>query len=214
MFLRRQRVRFAAIFLGLPAVLACSLLSQFSATPTPLPAPTATLPPVIETFDGSEDALDTLNRAILDDPGGVAQMGIASLPAEDVQVRYAAVYALSLTADASQAEALLPALQDPDGRLRTIAAGALIGLGRKESIPILIAALSSDDAIPYSEPPTAQWQLAYRALNYYTGQDFGFQAAGEADAAGRAAAAQAWQAWWDQVGVQLHWEASTGRYVP
>ncbi len=202
----RQRIRLAlaTVLVGLPALLACSLLSRFNATPTPLPTPTATLPPVIESFDGSPEALDEINQALLDNPSGLAQQAQAYLQSEDVKLRFAAVYGLSLAVDESNADQLLPVLQDPDIRLRTIAAGSLIGLGRKESIPILITALGSNEFLPMSHPPRSLSTLARQALPHYTGQDFG---TGPGDA-------PAWQAWWDQAGARLQWDAAAGRYGP
>src|SRR3989338_3217627 len=200
--LPKHRLRSLALACG-PALLACSLLSRVTVTATPAATVTPTPPPVIENFDGSPEALDKLNQALLDNPDGMAQQAQSYLRADAIKVRFAAVYALSLTADSSNAEALLPALQDPDIRLRTIAAGALVGLGRKEGIPVLIAALGSNELLPLSHPQRLLSTLAHQALPHYTGQDFG----ADPDAA------QAWQAWWDQAGARLQWDAAAGRYV-
>jgi hypothetical protein len=78
-----------------------------------------------------------------------------------------------------------------------MAAGSLAGLGVRESLPVLIEGLSSEEELPYSDPPRSLSAFARFVLEQYTGESF--SDAGE------------WQEWWDEAGGQLQFEA--GRYV-
>lgn len=172
---------------------------------------------LINEFDGSSLGTYSLNEAILNDPGSVRRAASVSLGAPEFRVRFAAVYALSLTADASQIGPLSTVMQDEDQDLglRILAARALIAMGDKQSIPVLISALPSDESLPFWNPPEPQWVPAYSDLNRYTGEDFGFLDAVESgDTAGRATAIEAWQDWWTNVGADLEWNPSTERYTP
>jgi len=218
------------VLLGVIALLLCVLLAMMATAgyllwirPTQqVQAPRAertspeTAARLINEFDGSPLATCSLNGAILADPAIVRQAALSSLEAPEMRVRFAAVYALSLTADPSNREPLSAVMErEEDMGLRILAARALIALGQKESIPVLVAALPSDEPLPFWNPPEPRWVLAYADLNQYTGEDFGFLAAVESgDAAARAAAIEAWQDWWTEVGADLEWDPSGERYIP
>jgi len=209
----RWRVGSAAVAL-MAATLACGLFRPAPASPTPETAALApTLAPVIVMFDGSEEAWRSLDAAVADAPAGVIDQARAHVSDPDDRVRLAAVYALSLAVGPEDIDVLLPALEDPQPGLRTIAAGALIGLGAKESIPVLIVALRSEEAVPGSHPPLPQWLLAETALVAYTGQDFGVGSAVQAgDASAQQAAVEAWSDWWQEYGAALKWDLAAERY--
>lgn len=204
------------------ASIACSLLAPASdgavatgGSPSPVAAPTSTTSPVITTFDGSDAAFGALDLAIESNPAAVIEQARSALTAEDPKVRFAAVYALGLTVEPGNADILVPVLEDPDPALRAIAAGALSGLGIKDSLPVLIEALAVDASLPYSDPPLPQWALAESALVEYTGQDFRVGAAiQDGDAPARQAAVEAWRGWWLANAARLTWDAGTTRYVP
>lgn len=174
--LARSTGRVAGSVLGVLAAagIACNFLvppSPSTATRGPTPSP---VPRLVSDFDDSEAWWADLHRAVREAPQDVIEEARPLVASPDSRTRFAAVYALGLAVDADQADLLLPTLEDPNPGLRILAAGALIGLGRVESIPVLIAALGSEDEIPYLDPPTRAWSLAHAGLAFYTGQDFGF----------------------------------------
>jgi hypothetical protein len=127
-------------------------------------------------------------------------------------VRYAAVYALALTAAPGPAEdALRGLLTAPEPTNRLLAAAALAGIGGKEALPVLIGELGSGGWVGYSEPPVQGWQLARLALLVYTGQDFGLRGAQTRTAAARSQ--KAWRRWWASYGSALRWDPNARRYT-
>lgn len=201
------------------ALLAASVACNLIRAPGPA-TPTAALKPspeanMLAAFDASDESWADLHRAVRETPEDVIREAGELLGSADPSTRFAAVYALGLTVDESNAHLLLPVLSDENEGLRTIAAGALIGLGEAQSIPILIAALASDEYLPFLEPPSRAWTLAHAALTHYTGQDFGFlEAVRSGDGAARQAAVEAWPTWWAEAGAQLTWDSAYQRYVP
>lgn len=199
----------------LAASAACNLIrAPGPATPTPAlkPSPEAN---VLAAFDASDESWVALHHAVQEAPQDVIREATELLGSADPAARFAAVYALGLTVDASQVHRLRPALSDPNPHLRTMAAGALIGLGEVESIPILIEALAGEENLPFVEPPTRAWTIAHAALTHYTEQDFGLlEAIQSGDEVGRQAALAAWQAWWAEAGPDLTWDAASQRYLP
>jgi len=128
--------------------------------------------------------------------------------------RYTAIVALGriATADAAKpgdieaaTKALASRLTDPNVSLRTYAAGSLVALGDKRGIPVLIEALIVQQRGYLSVPPELLNAFAYRALNAYTGQSFGYDPL--ADEAKRAASQQQWRDWWKATGERLQWDA-------
>lgn len=128
--------------------------------------------------------------------------------------RYTAIVALGRIATASNAKpadieaatkALGGRLTDPNISLRTYAAGGLAALGDKRGIPVLIEALSVQQRGYLSVPPELLNAFAYRALNVYTGQSFGYDPL--ADEAKRTASQQQWRDWWKSTGDRLQWDA-------
>ena len=194
--------------------LACSLLtSRGGPTPESMGTPVAsrtTPEPVISAFDASEASFLALHDAIDLDPASVIAEAQAALASADPETHFAAVYALGLAVDAENADILRPVLEDPELALRAIAAGALIGLGEAESLPVLIEALDSDELLPYSHPPRPVWILADSALSAYTGMDFGIPAGADQ----RAASAAGWKDWWEANGAALTWDGFQWKVQP
>ena len=128
--------------------------------------------------------------------------------------RYTAIVALGRIATASNAKpadietatkALAGRLSDPNVSLRTYAAGGLAAAGDKRGLPVLIEALSVQQRGYLSVPPELLNAFAYRALNVYTGQSFGYDPL--ADETKRAASQQQWREWWKANGDRLQWDA-------
>lgn len=117
------------------------------------------------------------------------------------EVRFAANYLLAHIADGSQVPLLANAMQDDIESFRAIAAGALIGLGHKPAIPILIEALSSNDKLPYSDPPRSVSVFSQRTLEAYIDEEFRPQ--DESD----------WANWWLRHNEQLMWSETLIKYV-
>ena len=129
--------------------------------------------------------------------------------------RYTAIAALGRIATADGAKpadidaatkALAGRLDDPNVSLRTYAAGGLAAIGDKRGIPLLIEALSVQQRGYLSVPPELLNAFAYRALNVYTGQTFGYDPL--ADEAKRTASQQQWRDWWKANGDRLQWDAT------
>lgn len=198
-------------------LLACNLLASGAPRPTgsnstlPEVPSVPTAAPVIASFDASEAAWQDLHEALDSDPATVLEQARAALASPDAERRFPAVYALGLIVEDGNLDILRPVLDDPELALRTIAAGALIGLGEAGSLPVLIEAMGSDEVMPFSHPPLPVWILADSALAAYTGIDFGI-AAGVEDQ--RQASAAAWRAWWEENGGSLTWDGSQWRLQP
>lgn len=210
----RHRVKWGAVTAAFcVAGLACNTLQGSSASPTPGPTAveTATAVPIIEGFDGTDESFRSLHGALESDPEGLILQAQAALGSSEIETRFAAVYALGLAVDEANAGLLLPALRDPDLALRMIAAGALIGLGEPESIPILIAAMDTDDLLPHSHPPRPMWMFADATLRWYTRIDFGLTADAEDQ---RQASAEAWRNWWEENGASLTWDGEAWTVQP
>lgn len=200
----RHRVKSGAATLALfVAGLACNTLQGSNASQTDSPTAQETAVPILEAFDASDASFQSLHAALDSDPEGLIVQAQAAMASSDIETRFAAVYALGLAVDETHTALLRPALQDPDLALRVIAAGALIGLGEPESIPVLVEALGSDDLLPYSHPSRPVWMFADATLGAYTGMDFGVPAGAEDQ---RGATAAAWQDWWEENGASLTWD--------
>ncbi len=158
-----------------------------------------------------EASFQTLHQQIIHQPGEVAQAALAQLDAEDPAVRFAALYALANTAETrAQLNALREVLGSESLSERVLAAEALLVRGEKEAIPVLIAALNSEEELAYSLPPQVAWWYARYLLLQYTLEDFGLE--GDESFATAAAAQPTWQAWWEENGDSLQWYTEEGVY--
>lgn len=115
--------------------------------------------------------------------------------ASEPSVRFAAIYALSLTADnAGSRLALGPVLTSASVGERLLAAEALLRGGDTSALPVVIAALASDHSMDLWEPPMPAWRFARLLLLDATDLDFGLRSAKTLDEA--LAAKAAWEQWW------------------
>ena len=140
-----------------------------------------------------------------------AQEAVKHIQDKDQGKRFAAIYLLTLTGDKDDRSELAKVLEDENKAYATVAAGTLIGWGDKNAIPILIESLSSKDSIPYSDPPTSLAQLAYKALPYYTGKDFGLTAAKSEEEINNAQAE--YKMWWSSNNEKLQWDEAANKYI-
>ncbi len=136
----------------------------------------------------------TVDRLAISDPGELRAAGLAHIGATDKGVRYAAVYALALTATSASQMALRDVMVAGAPWERLLAATALAGLGNRDSVPVIIGFLGDDASFPYWEPPTTYWRFARRQLLSLTDQDFALGAATVGVSA--AATIPAWMQWW------------------
>jgi hypothetical protein len=152
----------------------------------------------IEGFDASPQAgfepEAKLALAIVTAPEASRAAALELIGSEDPDARIAAVYALSVTLRAEDAEVLAPILDAADPGERVLAAAGMAAVGDRRAIPILIAALGEDAPLPFGSPPARVWDKARFALLRSTGQDLGL---GNATTVAEAAATiPDWNAWW------------------
>jgi hypothetical protein len=186
----------------------------------PSGAPPADVPSAedaISGFDASQPALSRSIAAVAEsaeaDPGAMRDAALAALDATEPTRRFAAVFALSLTASTDVPESL-DALRDlaasSDVTERLLAAGTLAALGEHDGVEALIDALSSDEPLRNVDPPMTAWRFGRANLLLLVGQDLGLRDA--VDLASATAAQAAWRTWWTENAAALTWNAETGRY--
>jgi hypothetical protein len=153
----------------------------------------------IESFDVSPEAGSRprahLNTAVLAEPDATREAALDRLESQDADIRMAAVYALSITLQPDDADALAPLLESANPGERVLAATGMLAVGDGRGVPVLIAALPLEDPLPFGSPPLRVWEQARFALLSFTGQDHGLREAATAQDA--AATASEWESWWD-----------------
>jgi HEAT repeat protein len=158
----------------------------------------ATIHAAIREFDTSPAAgsasRSKLLHALVSDSAATREAARELIGSKEPDVRIAAVYALSVTAQRADADALSPLLESRDAGERVLAAAGMLAIADRRAVPVLIAALGDDTALPFGSPPARVWEKARYALLQSTGQDFGLR--GAATAAEAAATMPAWEAWW------------------
>jgi hypothetical protein len=152
----------------------------------------------IQEFDAAPEAgswpRSRLNSAVLADPQGSRAAALERLESKDPGVRIAAIYALSITLEPGDADALAPLLESSDAGERVLAAAGMLAVGDERAVPVLIVSLGIEDPLPFGAPPLRVWEQARIALLSFTGQDFGLR---ESATIEEAAATQSdWEAWW------------------
>lgn len=138
-----------------------------------------------------------LALAIISNPEATHDAALELVESEDPDVRIAAVYALSVTLQPEDAEALVPLLDATDPAERVLAAAGMLAIGDSRAVPVLIAALGEEAALPFGSPPARVWEKARFALLQSTGEDLGLREATTASES--AATIPAWEAWWSDV---------------
>jgi hypothetical protein len=171
----------------------------------------------IVAFDQGQDALAgsiaTLNEAAAADSDAMRAAAIDGLEASDPAERFAAVYALALTAstsDPGSLDALRELMTSADATERLFAAGTLAALGEKDGVSVLIDALALRAPIRNVDPPMAAWRYARANLLSLVPQDRGLRDAVTPRAA--EVAGVAWREWWTVNADALTWDAELGRY--
>jgi hypothetical protein len=171
----------------------------------------------IAAFDQDHDALArsiaTLNEAADADPDAMRAAAMDGLEASDPAERFAAVYALTLTAsttDPASVDTLRELMSSADATERLFAAGTLAALGEKDGISVLIDALASREPVRNLDPPMDAWRYARANLLSMVTQDLGLRDAITPRAAEDAGGA--WREWWTANSDALTWDAELGRY--
>ncbi|MBH61733.1 MAG: hypothetical protein CL569_04655 [Alphaproteobacteria bacterium] len=159
---------------------------------------------ILDSFDISDlnTSFSRLHYLISFGPDQKAVSAIkVRLGSTNPQVRFAAIYLLIHIAGEAETALLLEAVKDPVPAFRTIAAGALIGLGERSAFPLLIDALRSDEGLPYSDPPKPLRAFSQQTLEAYVAEE------------SRPAGADGWDDWWVTHQERLMWSDSLKRYV-
>ena len=152
-----------------------------------------------------------INKASGTDPAPVRKAALAHIGDSEPKTRYAALYALALSADKSDAEALAKFLGSPVADERLLAAGALAGLRDKRALPILIAALDLDKPLNYRGAGERASTFAQQQLLHFTSLDFGLKVARTREQI--AATRPEWERWWQRAGASVHYDPQTRQFV-
>ena len=153
-----------------------------------------------------------LNQTAFERGAALRQAALSRIQDRDERIRYAAVYALAITANAEHdINELLRILQSGSIDERMLAAGALAGLGDKRGLPVLIDALDNGAELQFRTPPTQAREFARAQLLWFTTQDFGLRAAISPEQIPETKAR--WLAWWSSVGDTVRRDPSTRKFV-
>lgn len=205
-----RRSRFVAIFIAGLVVVCCAAVgncraADASASPEQLITGFANAPNINAAFYD-------LSEAAVNNTAALRKAALAHLADKDPDTHYAALYALVMTADASNgAVELAGMLTSANVDERLLSAGALAGLGDRRALPVLIAALDQQDELSYRAPPRRAYEFAQSQLLWFTNQDFGLKAA--QTPAEIAATKPAWEQWWQSVGGSLHYDRRERKFV-
>lgn len=152
----------------------------------------------IESFDSAPQAGSRsragLNAAVLAEPDASREAALDHLDSQDPDARIAAVYALSITLQPDDADALAPLLESDSSGERVLAATGMLAVGDGRGVSVLIDSLSLEDPLPFGSPPLRVWEQGRFALLSFTGQEHGLREAATVQAA--AATAAEWESWW------------------
>jgi hypothetical protein len=152
----------------------------------------------IESFNAAPEAgsrpRSRLNAAVLTEPDATREAALELLASQDPDARIAAAYALSITLQPDDADALASLLESGSPGERVLAATGMLAVGDGRAVPVLISTLDVEDPLPFGSPPLGVWEQARFALLSFTGQDLGLRKAATAQDA--AATAPEWESWW------------------
>lgn len=136
---------------------------------------------------------------------------LAHLLDEKADVRYAALYSLSLTAEPGAGTVeLRPFLRSSDVSEQMLAAGNLAANGDKAALPVLIDALGSEERLAFRVERA--WEFARLVLIQYTEEDFGLVSDAQPTPRQAAAAKPRWEEWWVAASSDLRWDAGAERF--
>jgi hypothetical protein len=156
----------------------------------------------------ARDEVGRINAAARQDTGALRTFALEQLGSTDPNIRWAALYALSLVIEEDDGEgvaALMLSLGSGNLDERLAAASGLVAVGEKAAVPVLISLLESSETTRYIVLPS--WRVARGLLLTHVQQDLGLRNAASGPSA--AAAKPAWQTWWAQHESSLDWDAST-----
>lgn len=179
------------------------------------PAQGGTIEESITEFSSEPDkesaSFASISEALSTEPAGLREAALAHLDAEDPDVRYAALYALALTAEPGPSmEALRPYLQSEDISEQMLAAAGLVVEGDKAALPVLIGALDAPELLDFRFQPA--WQFARLLLIEYTEEDRGLLGGPDYPAKAATSAQQRWMKWWAAEGATLRWDSDAGHF--
>lgn len=185
--------------------------------PAPPTAASSAAADAIASFATGPEQLNSsfaaIHRHVNERPADVRVAALDQLPTATGDVRYAALYALSLTAEGDDAfVALHDALESVDVDERMLAAGSLVARGDKAALPVLIEMLGSAEDLAFRDPPQAAWEFARFVLLRYTAEDLGLLGPRTFSAVDAAAAQPAWATWWIEHGDRLEFDAEQRLY--
>lgn len=106
------------------------------------PSPFSRSPPAAVTAAKSR-RFRAIHELARERPGELRAAALEQLRSGESNIRYAAVYALSLTAEDESLEALRPLLESTETSERMLAASSLVSQGEKAALPVLVEALGS-----------------------------------------------------------------------
>jgi HEAT repeat protein len=151
----------------------------------------------VTTFSTASNRVNSSFAAIgqlaLRNPAALRSAALANLASRNPDVRYAAVYGLSLTATRGESlDALARILRSHDVTERVLAAETLTAQGDKRGVPVLIDSLDSQKAFAHWAPPRRAGEVAQHALLRFVPSP-----------RLRLASKEAWRRWWARHGVSV-----------
>ena len=195
-----------------PAIAASLAAIALAVVPVAAPAsPNSDAVNAVAGFNPSrQDSFERLEAVIDARAADVAALG-PRLRAANRTRRWAAMYvAHNLPRTSAGLRILAGRLGDGDPSIRAMAAFAVLGGGREQAIPVLIALLRSRGEMRFGEPPEPLATMANARLVRLTGANFRFNA--KAGARARTRAIRAWESWWRQVRAKIRWDAVAHRF--
>lgn len=166
--------------------------------------------------DGNEETLNNVSKISALGPDAIDDI-LPLLKQDNSYAQWAGLEALGpiiTQADAGQQEkikqALLPLLESRKPSIRAYAAYALLYLGEKKALPVMVELLGNTDRLLASEPPAQICNVANSALVRHTNEDFGFGCRqGWLDAGAKAK----WDKWREEKGGELEFDATSRKFV-
>jgi hypothetical protein len=153
---------------------------------------------LIAGFRPSPQAFFRLNAESTRHPADVRAAALAHLRDDDAASRWAAVYALGLTATHSAgAPELRRLLSSRSVDERILSAAALAGIGDRRGLQSLVGSLNDHRKLLYRDPPQSAAELADAELRALTGLDL---------------SSPAWRSWWRAHASRARFDAATRRW--
>ena len=164
---------------------------------------------LLATFDVADPVAFSILAEGRRDPAVIAAAAKLLADGATADERWAATYVW--VNEGGDPEPLLKLLQADDATIRVMAATGLLARGRSEGFQPLITLLIDDSLTP-GHPPSEVWRDAVVGLARYTAISK-FGPPFDASSAQRADAAVRWQAWFDERGKTLAFDAEVGLWL-